>query len=363
MQIDEHTQPTDEVNEFDRLFNEDEQANSTLAQPSDDDQNQPDPATPAQPQELEAGKEQGGGAAPGDGSEAAGEPSTEQPGAPTTSDGEPADWLSAVPEEVRTRIEQERQEAARAQKQLEDRYNALHGRLAPVQQALSDAQRRLQEQQRQAQTTPATTAPEAPDSFFDSDTFKQWAEDFPGDAKVYREGLEAQRKQQEQAYRQLEQQVSQLAERLAQTEQVATQTTRETEEQKLDAAHPDWRELNNSDEFWEWFDGYRAAQPKVMQRNLFYNDEALRDAFADSSFVVSMLDQYKATRAPAQESATTVSESTQTSAPVVTPPANNARLNMGRAPDVRGNTPVPRSVPLESLSPEEQFAHLWNQAE
>ena len=351
MQINEHTTAGPEENEFDRLFS-DEQADPTSnvdAEPSKGEE--------SQQAEVVAGESAGDGEAPGEAGGEEGEPQASQPGAETITD-----WLEALPEEVRTRIETERAEAAAERKKVEDRYNALHGRLAPVQQALSDAQRRLRERElAQQEQRPASTQDSVPDSYFDSDGWKQWAEDFPGDAKVLRTALEAQRQKQETEIRQLKEQVQSIAGRIGQAEEATIRQSLESEEAKLEAVHPDWREVNQSDEFWDWFDGYRSQQPKSV-RGMYYDKEHLQTMFADSEFAADMIGRYKETIATptVTQPPATQTDSTQTPAP--TQPGN-ARLAMSRAPDVRGSAQVPRAVALDSLPPEKQFEHLWNQSE
>lgn len=341
--------------DFDALFAEDD-ATPDQQVPT---QIKADEAPPAPPQAAPAAAEDGSGgvAAPGDGGEDGGIRSA-QPGADTPA---AEDWFAALPDDVRERITAEREEAEARRKQVEDRYNALHGRLAPVQQALSDAQRRLAQQQ---QASPSPAAKQDPtsvaDSVYDSETWKQWAEDFPGDAKVLRTALDAQRERQEAAVRQLNEQVQQLAERLGQTEQIASRTVVQTEQQLLEAKHPDWRQLNESDEFWDWFDGWRASQPKSL-RAMYYDDSQLERLWSDAEFTSARLDDYKATLATA----------TPPPPDVVVPPAqpesaqaapaapDDPRLSMSVAPVVKGGSAVPQAVPLASLSEAEQFDAVW----
>lgn len=349
----------DEPTEFDRLMALDDEAFvKEVTGQSSDDGTTPPAAAAGEPESNPSGGQPVPGEAGGTG-EPVSQPGTTEPGS--------ADWLAALPEDVQNRIKADREERDRKAQEAEDRYKALHGRLAPTQQALAETQQRLAQYQR----TPATTVAEPPaqqpgqslDSYFDSEIWKEWAEMYPGDAKVLRNGLEAQRQVLQGRIDQLEQRYGQLEQRLGQTEQVATRTVVNDGISRLDATHKDWRDINQSDEFWEWADGWRATQPAKL-RELYYDDVQWRDFWNDPDFAIARISEFKAAtqRAPeppvATTTPTTQPESTQ---PTAQPPANNPRLSMSVAPEVRGS-PVPPAISTDGLSEAELFEHLWNQS-
>lgn len=344
-----------DTDEFDRLMALDETA---LHQEATGQKVEGDGESPAQAAGESAPEGSGGQGAPGESGEAGAEPA--KPGATDT------DWITALPEDTRKRIEQERADRALELKAAEDRYKALHGKVAPVQQQLSEAQTRLAQLQR----APEPQAPAAPpaqqhgqtlDSYFDSEGWKQWAEDFPGDAKVLRSGLEAQDRALRGQLDQLSTQVNQLSQRLGQTEQVASRTVVNDEISRLEAKHADWRELNGSEEFWGWFEDWKLTQPKSL-RGQYYDPERLRELWSDSEFAIARIDEYKASLTPAPAPATTPtpaptqSESTQQPAQ---PAARDPRLTMSVAPEVRGS-PVPPAVSTEGLTEAQLFQHIWD---
>lgn len=362
---DDNNEPT-----FDSLWNEGEESvkpanKGEPAAAAPDEGNTPVEGKTQEPGQQAKG-ETGGEDKPG-GSDESGEPAA-KPGESAAPDDKQDDWLAALPEDVRKRIEDERAAAAKAAKDAEDRYNALHGRLGPTQRQLSELQAQLARQEKKppAEAPPAKAPDKSLDSYFDSEAWKSWAEDFPGDAKVMRAALEKQQEHVQGSIQQLQQQVESLVERLGKTEQVTSRTVLETEEQKLSAAHSDWTELNQSDDFWGWFmDDYRARQPKSL-RPMFYDEDKLRVMWEDAEFAIAVIDAYKlehpAETPPAETPPTppVKTESTQ-AAPEKAP--SNPRLNMSVAPDVKGQAQVPPAVKLESMTEQERFNYLWNHTE
>lgn len=250
-------------------------------------------------------------------------------------------------------------------KELEDRYNALHGRLAPTQRQLSELQVRLQqmEQQRaQPAQTPAQRQ-EVTDSFFDSDHFKSWEEKFPGDAKILRDAIESERRASRGAIEQLNETVNGLAQRLERTELVTTRTEVNEETKSLSTRHPDWQKHDESGEFWEWFSNeWRVKQPKSL-RAMYYDEGQVQRLFNDADFLADRLDEFKAEKGyikpdpePEQKPTQQV-DSTQAQEP------GDPRLDLSVAPDVRGHGQVPRGMPLQSLSEAEQFEALMRQVD
>lgn len=353
-------QGPDEAAEFDRLMALDEGALSAdeKGQQVQADATPPAPAADATPAgEVVAGS--GGQDAPGSEGEGGGS-STAAPGATDVS----TDWVSSLPADVQARIKEEREQLQRDKQAAEDRYQALHGRLAPTQQALSEAQRQLAQRQQvvaQPATAPVQQDGQSLDSYFDSDDWKRWADDFPGDAKVLRAGLESQQQAWVGRLTGLEQRIVQLSQRLESTEQVASRTVVKDEIAWLKEQHPDWEQVNQSDEFWAWFNNdWRTKQPKSV-RGMYYDEATLDMLWNDAEFAAERITDYKASRqaAPAPvvvPDPTPPANSTQP-APV---PARNPRLSMSVAPDVRGGPPATQAVPLDSMEPGEAFDYVWN---
>lgn len=366
------TTPTEEQ-EFDRLFALDDPDSDTGAQGSTQQ------TPPAQAAGGETGQENTGGqAAPGTGEGQSGDKSDAQPGATgtTTEAQAEADWLDAadLPDDVKDRIKADRAVRDQAAKDAEDRFKALHGKVAPTQQQLAEARSRIaQLEQRQVQqpapaatTQPASQAQENAD-YFASEGFKRYEQMFPDDAKVLREAIEARTGSMQQALQQMEARVGQIAQRLESTEQVTSRTAIAAERDKLAEAHPDWSELNASDEFWGWFDQWRASQPKSL-RGMYYDKDRLTDLWNDSEFAIGMIDIYKAQHQPAAAAATTTATTTQPDSttqqqPAQAAPAQNARVAMSVQPQVRGGAALPQASSMEGLSEAEQFEQLWKQTD
>lgn len=351
-----------EAQEFDRLFAE--ESKGTATKPADPQAS--GEATPA-PAAVTAPTDQGGQAAPGDGGEGGGTP-TEQPGDPATS----TDWLAALPEDVQARIREEREQRDRERADFERRYNSLHGRLAPTQQALADTQRRLQ--QLSAPRDHHDSVAELPTSadFFESPKWKQYAETFPGDAEIVRAQFDAQRSMYQQALSKVEGRLQELDQRLGKTEQVTSRNVVNDEISILEARHKDWRELNESPQFWDWFFGeWVQKQPRTL-RDQYLDQGRLGEYLSDGSWTANVLDDYKAQLQPPPAASSTppapnnapAVESTQpaqTPPATATPPRVPARMQMGVAPEVRGSSPSTQAVPLDSLSEAEQFDAIWAQ--
>jgi hypothetical protein len=320
-------------------------------------------ATPPANGETPPTEAQGVQPAPAGGSEAGATPP--QPGATDSTTDNDA-WIATLPEDAQQHVRQWQEKNAKAVKDAEDRFNALHGKLAPTQRRVSELERELA---RQAKTppqapTPATPAATAPteDSFFDSTEWKRYAEDFPSDAKVLRASHEAQVQAHKATRTQLEQRLSSLESRLDQTSQQVASRNVESEVEKLAQAHPDWMEVNASEQFKEWFDGWRATQPKSL-RSQFYDGERLKELFNDSEFCIGLLDAYKAQHAPTPTPTTPVPPAANATPPQTDstqPPRRDPVVAMATAPSVQSRAPMTQTVRLEDLPPEQQFEHVWN---
>lgn len=344
--------PDSEATEFDRLM--------ALDEGSAPAQDPPAPAAPAPAAAAEPAQEQGAQGTPAEGGESGGSTPDPAGGAPDAQD----DWINALPEDARNRIAAEREAREAERKAAEDRYKALHGKVAPLQRQLSEAQRLIHTPSQTpapAQAAPVQAPDQTADEFFQSPEWKQWAEDYPGDAKVLRQSLEAQQRRHQQQLSTLESRINTLDQRLNQTHQVVSRNVANDEIRLLEARHPDWKELNAQDSpFWDWFEDFRAAQPPAMQA-IYYNDDQLKKLFNDGKWVADTIDAYKATLTPAAgtPAATPTPAAQPDSAQAAPAAAPNPRLAMSVAPSVRGGSAVPPPVNLDSLSEAEQFEHAW----
>lgn len=348
--------PMDPV-EFDRLF-----ALESEGAPEPKPQ---EPATAAPVPAAEGGKETG--AAPVETPQGVEAPAAAQEGEAAQQPGlSEQDWRAALPEDVRKRIDEEIARREQALQEAEDRYKALHGKVAPVQRRLSEVERQLAAYQTvRAQQVPPVSQPAQPspgqslESYFDSTEWKEYESTFPADAKVLRQGLEAQYRAQQQIIASLDSKINQLAQRLEQAEVVVTDTSLARAIAQLEERHKDWREINESDEFWNWLDDWRAAQPKAL-RDIYYDESRLGELMRDPDFVSDLLDRYKAQQTQPESAAPVTAPATQpNSAQPAQTPRVDPRLQMSVAPEVRGHGAVPAAVDISQLPPEQQFDYLW----
>lgn len=273
------------------------------------------------------------------------------------------DWVTSLPPEVQEKIAAERTAA-------QQRYDALHGRVVPLQRQLS----RLQTPQRQA--APAAPTPQqqqvvarqeaALEDFFKSPSWTEYEASYPGDAKVMRAGLERQAADTQGKIGTLEQRLGQFESQLVATTSTVQSAALDTQVNMLEAAHPDWREFNNSNEFWDWFfEDWRYNQPKEV-RGVYFDDAKLNEMWADHEFAGARIAEYKARATPAPTPAVPATQDgqqhPQPTQAQPTPPAPTAaqvRQSMAASPTIKGGAQVPRGVPVETMTEEERFDALW----
>lgn len=274
------------------------------------------------------------------------------------------DWIASLPLDAQERVRKEI-------KDREDRFKALHGRVAPLQQALNEAQRTLNQRQ-QTQQTAAPAMPDAAasraetDSYFDSEQWKRFEDDFPGDAKVMRAALERQQAVYRGEVETLRGRLEKIEQSAVRAEQVVQQTELAEQQRLLSEQHPDWQEVNGSDEFWDWFDSFRAGQPEEV-RGSYYDEKTLKRWFANADFAGRMITYFKrdtGSVAPPPAPPATTNSTQPADAPPAAPaaPAPSVRQRMGVAPDIRGGAVPPSANPTTGMTEREQFEHLWKQA-
>jgi len=206
----------------------------------------------------------------------------------------PALDLSSLPDDVRQLIERERSEAAITAENLaktQRDFQALHGKLAPTQREL-DTLRRQQQASTSAQGAAGDAGSAASElaeaeAYYDSPAFLDYAKTWPEEAKLLKEGqLRILRASLNRA-NQLEQRINtQILPALQSLQTTHQQTEHERATSALAAEHSDWQEINQSDEFWDWFG---KEEPYLNFTDEQHRDRRLRD----QTFVAHLLTRYK----------------------------------------------------------------------
>lgn len=247
--------------------------------------------------------------------------------------------LSALPEEVRQHIEAiqaAKQQLEEANAQRERDFVALQGRVAPVQQQNAQLAREIEQlrsrqqapqQQPQPAGQPASTVA-ATQAQFETPEWKEYERLYPEDAGIQKRNQLALAQQMDDRIGRLEQRFETEAQRLNRIEQERVSAAKRAELDELSKAHPDWQQINESGEFWDWFNGRSSV--------FGFRDEAdMRSRLNNSSFVSNVLDLYKASNAP---QATTTPEAViptaTTQAGAASPP--DVTLALASAPRAAG---------------------------
>lgn len=174
-------------------------------------------------------------------------------------DGAPS-WLKSLPEEARESFEAQQHSLA----SLRAQFDALHGRLAPVQQENARLRQRLAQQGAPAQQDPnggdRAGQPNASTGFSLKDVpeFAEFSEAFPDEAKA----IGALYERQAQEIQKLNNKLSGTEETLGSMQQTAQQHTFQSELQTLSQAHPDWQTVRNSEDFENWL----SVQPESVSQ-------------------------------------------------------------------------------------------------
>jgi hypothetical protein len=269
------------------------------------------------------------------------------------------DWLDALPEDVRARVEamrqaeQESQELRTRLERKEHDYQALQGRLAPIQRKLATLEaQRTEASPAASPAQQATPQAQQADPIFGSDAWTKWASEFPEDAKVMESTMRAIQQQADSRVSRLEQMIqTQIQPSLSAAAETAHRVEAERQRQELAAEHPDWTELNASGEFWAWFDGYRESMPPHVAPAL-HDEQQLRGVLSDARFVSNLLHQYKRDRA--------LVDMSERSTPNVNGGGSSVRQRMAQAPAAR-STGIPVSGRRgQATSDGELFERLLN---
>ena len=247
--------------------------------------------------------------------------------------------LDNLPEDVRQQVAailEARDKAAEEAAQVRRDFDAMKGRVTPVQRELDAAKQQLARYQQQApQQQPQPQGAAAPPSavaqaqaHFESPAFKDYEKLYPEEAAIQKQSqLTLAKAQDAQMAAMLEQLgninrvVSSEAERINRIEQERMSAAKRAELDELTTTHPDWQQINESDEFWDWFNS------KTSLFGIRSEDE-MRRRVNDKAFVIEALNLYKASpqyAAPATQAPASVA------AEVTHRPAN-AALRLASAP-------------------------------
>lgn len=273
--------------------------------------------------------------------------------------------LDNLPDDVRQQVaailearDRATEEAAQSRRDLD----AMKGRVAPVQRELDSAKQQLARFQQQAPQQPQPQGAAAPpsavalaQSHFESKSFKDFEALYPEEAAIQKQSqLVLAQAQDAQAAAVLEQ-LGQLSrtihgetERINRFEQERMSAAKRAELDELTTTHPDWQQINESDEFWDWFNS------KTSLFGIRSEDE-MRRRVNDKAFVIEALNLYKASpqyATPATQPAQAAHVATE-----VQQPTANAALRLASAPR---NTGGGVHRPKGPASAGDEFAAAFN---
>lgn len=209
--------------------------------------------------------------------------------------------LDELPENLRQSVgailaEKQRLEAESVEHRRN--FDSLHSRIAPVQRELEATKRELaRRQQTQAptqQSQPAATQDRptmvgAAMAQFETPEFKQYESLFPDEAAIHKRNTLAVAEANDLRIGQLEGVLGNTAQRIQQIEAASEKAARREELSELDKVHPDWREINTSDDFWDYFG--------EIEHLFGFADEADKTRrLQNRRFVSGILDTYKKVR-------------------------------------------------------------------
>ena len=217
-------------------------------------------------------------------------------------DDEPA-WLASLPQEARDEYTQARDRLKQYERDLAQERQArgaVEGRLAPVQRALSRREQEIAQLQSRLKQQPdmptggsaAPTSPSDLNELFTSDRWKQWASDFPSEAQTMQEALSRTASASEAKFRQLEEKLAAMEPQFGTMNDRLERIASAEEQTRLYTAHPDYQQIDQSGEFWQWFESYRDEQPAEYRR-LLQDKEWLAAQFKGADFPISLLNAYK----------------------------------------------------------------------
>jgi hypothetical protein len=228
---------------------------------------------------------------------------------------------------------------------LQRDYQAVYGRLAPMQRKIAEMEQAARASSEAVSKPPQGQSAGTEESLHDD--LKPLEEDYPEIARA----IKAEREASQRRLQALEQRFEQMGSTF---EPVVRQFGHQTEVQRLTQAHPDWQDINASEDFQGFVSWWWSNQPPAF-RQAIGGDEGLMRAFNQAEFTIPLLNQYKELRKqPAQPPAPAPAQRSQ-------PNAQTGRRAMSAAPNVRSSG-LPPAVDMSSLPEEDQFAMLMEQA-
>lgn len=252
--------------------------------------------------------------------------------------------LSTLPPAVRAQLE-EAQALKEKHLRLTQDYAAVHGRLAPTQRRLAELEKLTD--QRKAQPGPVDTAtPSQVDRAASAVgmTPEQWtkyAKDFPDEAQAFESRFKVFETQLSESNRAQQERIAQLEQRLTQFQPTIEEARHMSEIGRLSHAHPDWEQINGSQEFWNFVGDYVENMPPHM-RAAFNPDTDLNRA----DVVIPLLNTFKKFRQPAAAQ--------PAPAPSRATTARAAVTRLSAAPAVRGDA-APRRIDSSAMNEDEIF--------
>lgn len=216
--------------------------------------------------------------------------------------GKPPEWFETLPDDAKQQIQSQVQQT---QKLYQD-YQALHGRLAPMQRQNEDLRKQVDDLKAQLQK--AEQEPPTPPDLEKNDAFNEFEADWPEEAKQIKAAIAARARAAEQAQEQ------------ARQTQAALQAERRRwigrETQRLAEKHQDWMQVINTPEFQQW--------RTVIQANpQLYPDLAPKFSSMYAEDNIALIDRFKADLAEIRQ------PKAQTQPPSRRPPPNPAPASSG----------------------------------
>lgn len=259
--------------------------------------------------------------------------------------------LDDLPESVRQQVEsilEANRRLAEEAAQRERDFRALHNRVAPVQRELDIAKQEL------AKRSTSAPPPQQPDvqspslaavqAQFESAEWKEYERLYPDDAALQKRNQIAIAQAMDAQVARLAGAIESQAERISRLDRERAAAQQQREIEALSQAHPDWQELNESDEFWAWFES---------KEHLFgFRDEADRQhRLNNRMFVSDLLDMFKVANKPVGAPAPTQPEAGHQPRPA------SAALALAASPRSAG-TGIRR--PTGAPSPGDEFLAGYN---
>lgn len=236
--------------------------------------------------------------------------------------------LDGLPDDLRQSV----QSILEANEQLRRERDSLHGRVAPVQRELDIARRQLASvhqqpaPQQQPQPQAALTASAQAQAHFESPEWKEYEKLYPEDAAIHKRSQLAIAQAADARLGQLESVLGNQIARMNEIEQERKAVARRAELDSLAQAHPDWQQINESEEFWGWLDSRRSLFGLTDER-------AMRERLNNGNYVAGLLDLYKSSAQIQGSTASPPAPATNTGG--VRQPAS-AALRLAAAPSRTG---------------------------